>query len=326
MTFTIKQAEPVNDRLLIAMIGPQGSGKTTSALRLATGIVNKTGGKICVIDTEKKRALKYAKSFNFFHIEFEPPFSPKRYDEAVQYAESQGFGAGDVIIIDSTSHEHDGPGGVLEIHDEYMKSKNYNQKFNMLGWNHAKKDRKRFIYFTLQRTPCHVILCFRAKEDLKEVKVNGKTQYINDGLVPVGADEYFYEMDISITLPKGAKGKPDWNQNSSRINEYSDDMPITKLLMNTEQISEETGARLAELTQVGNINDKKEKKPEESLEERTKRISKEIIMKIKSSKDISELLEVSNDCENIINEIKANSVAAHDYVMKEFEAKRLSFG
>jgi len=167
MPFIIKPAKPINNRLLIAIAGPAGSGKTTSALRLATGITQVSGGKICFIDTENKRALQYAGAFEFNHLELDPPFSPSRYDEAIQFAEKQGYKEGDVIIVDSTSHEHDGPGGVLEIHDEYMKSKNNNPKFNMLGWNHAKKGRKRLIYCTLQRTPCHIILCFRAKQDLK---------------------------------------------------------------------------------------------------------------------------------------------------------------
>lgn len=250
MTYQIKPANPINNRLLIAIAGPQASGKTTSALRLATGIVKDTGGKICFIDTENKRALQYAGAFTFNHLELDPPFAPARYDEAIQFAENQGYGAGDVIIIDSMSHEHEGPGGVLEIHDEFMKSKNYNQKFNMLGWNHAKKGRKRLISYTLQRTHCNIILCFRAKQDLKEVQVNGKTQYVNGGLAAIGADEYFYEMNISFILPQGSMGKPDWTEKASRINEFGGDLPITNLLRNTVQISEETGMKLSEFSKA----------------------------------------------------------------------------
>lgn len=253
MTFTIKPAQPINTRLLIAIAGPQGSGKTTSALRMATGIVSATNGKICVIDTENKRALQYAKDFKFNHLELDPPFSPKHYQDAVQYAEKNAYGEGDVVIIDSMSHEHEGVGGVLEIHDEYMKSKNYNQKFNMLGWNHAKKGRKEFISHTLQRTPCHIILCFRAKEDLKEQRVNGKTEYVKMGLAPVGADEYFYEMMINIILPSGSMGKPDWNVPTARINEFGDG-PMKKLLLGTQQINEQTGSELAKICSIGSEN------------------------------------------------------------------------
>lgn len=255
MSFVIKPAIPVNDRLLIAISGMAASGKTTSALRLATGITSVTGGKICVIDTENKRALQYASAFNFNHLELDIPFSPQRYGEAIQFAEKSGYGPDDVIVIDSMSHEHDGPGGVLDIHEEYMKSKNYQNSYTMLGWAHAKKGRKRLISYTLQRTPCHIILCFRAKADLKEVTKNGKKEYVSEGLTIIGGDEYFYEMNISFVLPQGSMGKPDWKEKGCRVNEFGGDMPITKLLHGTQQISEETGKRLAELSQANTVSD-----------------------------------------------------------------------
>lgn len=324
MPFTIKPAQPINNRLLIAIAGPAASGKTTSALRLATGIVQATGGKICFIDTENKRALQYAGAFKFNHLELDPPFSPARYDEAIQFAESQGYGEGDVIIVDSFSNEHEGPGGVLEIHDEYMKSKNYNQKFNMLGWNHAKKGRKRLISYTLQRTPCHIILCFRAKQGLKEAQVNGKTQYVNIGLEAIGADEYFYEMNISLILPQGSMGKPDWSEKASRINEYNQDMPITHLLKNTPQISEETGKRLAELSAVS-LPESAPAEPE-TPEKKTKRMSAELVCSFKECKDAGELQGIMEDAQEELAEIKENSQAAYDYVVKEYESRRLALG
>lgn len=314
MSFIIKPAQPINNRLLIAIAGPQASGKTTSALRLATGIVQTTGGKICFIDTENKRALQYAASFKFNHLELDPPFSPKRYDEAIRFAEKNGYGAGDVIIIDSMSHEHEGPGGVLEIHDEYMKSKNYNQKFNMLGWNHAKKDRKRLISYTLQRTPCHIILCFRAKQDLKEVTVEGKTQYVNTGLAAIGADEYFYEMNICLILPQGSMGKPDWSERASRINEYGERLPITTLLKGTQQVSEDMGKQLAALSQVTLL--------EESVEQKTRRIAAEIVRAISSTTDISDLDYIAEDYKDDLEKIKETSQATYKFVLEQYEMRR----
>lgn len=331
MPFTIKPAQPINDRLLIAIAGPQASGKTTSALRLATGIVQATGGKICFIDTENKRALQYAGSFSFNHLELDPPFSPARYDEAIQFAENQGYGEGDVIIIDSMSHEHEGPGGVLEIHDEYMKSKNYNQKFNMLGWNHAKKGRKRLISYTLQRAPCHIIMCFRAKQGLKEAQVNGKTQYVNTGLEAIGADEYFYEMKISLILPQGSMGKPDWSEKASRINEFGAEMPVTNLLRNTPQISEETGRKLAEFSQAipQGTTEKtaiEPQKTEETVEERTKRIAGEVVRKLKVCEIAGDLEHIMADYQDDLADIKDNSQAAYDYVIKEYNTRLQALG
>lgn len=313
--FTIKPAAPINERLLIAIAGPQASGKTTSALRLATGIVQATGGKICFIDTENKRALQYASAFNFNHLELDPPFSPERYDEAIKFAQANGYGEGDVIIIDSMSHEHEGPGGVLEIHDEYMKSKNYNQKFNMLGWNHAKKGRKRLISYTLQRTPCHIIMCFRAKQGLKEAQVNGKTQYVNTGLEAIGADEYFYEMKISLILPQGSMGKPDWSEKASRINEFGTEMPVTKLLRATEQISEATGKALAE----NSMSSAAEKKDPIKVK------AEELLADLRKCEDAGSLQAEMDASQSILDEIKESSQSAYDFILKQYEAMRTKF-
>lgn len=93
MTFTLRPAVREKIGLLFAVAGASGSGKTFSALLLARGIANGTG-KIAVIDTEAGRALHYAPkpgeqadhtkgTFNFMHLDFQPPFAPERYIEAI---------------------------------------------------------------------------------------------------------------------------------------------------------------------------------------------------------------------------------------------------
>ena len=255
MTFRIAQAMPIAQRLLISIAGPQASGKTTSALRLATGIVRATGGKILVIDTERKRALTYARNFNFMHLELDMPYSPDRYSEAVEYAQQQGFSDKDVIVIDSMSHEHEGPGGVLEMHEQYLDDKAGNDwkkrdNLNMIAWNYAKKGRKRLIHYTLAQAKPHVILCFRAKEKVAMVKDDkGKTKVVTNGFEPIGGQEYFFETQIAIILPEGAAGRADWSEKSSRINEFGDG-PLKRLLHQDVQISEETGFQLAKICAV----------------------------------------------------------------------------
>ena len=321
MTFAIKPAKPINNRLLIAIAGQPSAGKTTSALRLASGIVAHTGGKICLIDTENKRSLEYAKDFKFNHLPFDPPFSPEKYNENINLVENDGYGEGDVIIIDSMSHEHEGPGGVLDMHDEYLTKKAGNDfakrdRFNMLGWGHAKKGRKRLINYTLERTPCHIILCFRARKKTDQVKVGGKTKYVDSGLAPIGADEYFYLMSITMVLPQGSNGKPDWSCPTSRINEYGDG-PIKNLLYNTDQISEQTGISLSELTAF--------KEPVETQEDKTKRMSAEIVRELRGCSDESELYLASEDRAGALDEIKELSQSAYDYIMAEHDKIKSSF-
>lgn len=313
--FAIKPAEPASERLAIAIIGPQASGKTTSALRLATGITQVTGGKILVIDTERKRALTYAKNFKFNHLELDSPYSPERYDQAFQYAEQNGFGEGDVIIIDSMSHEHEGPGGVLELHDTWLDEKagqDYKKrdKMNLLAWNYAKKGRKRFIHFTLAQGKPHIILCFRAKEKVAMVKNDqNKTEVVNSGWQPIGGEEYFFEMKIAIVMPEGSFGKPDWNEKSARINEYGEG-PLKNLLYNTEQVSEETGKRLAEICMAEGQRPKKELPPHAVK-------AQGLVSQIKTYTDVSQLYAYMTkpETETVLEEIKAANPDTHKYVV-----------
>lgn len=251
MPFSIKPAAPIDDRLLIAIAGPQGSGKTTSALKLATGIVQAKGGKICLIDTENNRSLRYSTKFKFDHIDFQPPFGSLRYLEAIQQADAAGY---DVIIVDSMSHEHEGPGGLLEQHEEFLNKKagdDYAKRdqLKMTAWIRPKADRNRLITFGLQRVRAHVILCFRAKEKTEIVRDDkGKNKPVNGGWQMIGGEEFGYEMNIIMVLPPGSKGCPDWSQKCARINDI--DGPLTRLLLDTKQITEETGRKIRELCQA----------------------------------------------------------------------------
>jgi ABC-type dipeptide/oligopeptide/nickel transport system ATPase subunit len=76
--------------LLIGLMGPSGSGKTYSALRLATGIQEVTGGDIYFIDSEARRALHYADSFKFKHVQLDPPFGSLDYLAAIEHCVKQG--------------------------------------------------------------------------------------------------------------------------------------------------------------------------------------------------------------------------------------------
>lgn len=102
MALKIREAKKTQLAVKVLCSGSSGSGKTYTALRLATGIVNKAGGKIVLINTEGNRGELYADDFKYEIIDLEEPFTPESYIEAIQYAISQGA---TVVIIDSLSHE-----------------------------------------------------------------------------------------------------------------------------------------------------------------------------------------------------------------------------
>jgi hypothetical protein len=201
----------------LSIIGPSGTGKTFSALRLATGMQRVFGGDNWLIDTEAGRSLHYAPqkgeqadpargTFNFRRLPFAPPFGPLDYLEAIEHCYAKGARQ---IIIDSMSHEHESVGGVMEIHeaeltrlagDNYQKRKNC----QMLAWQKPKSMRLRLITRMLQME-CNFILCFRAKTKVKFVKGE---EPIELGWQPIAGTEFRYEFLQSFLLLPGARGAP----------------------------------------------------------------------------------------------------------------------
>lgn len=190
MTFQIKPAVRKGTPALIAISGPSGSGKTFSAILVARGLVGPKG-KIIVVDTENKRAEFYADlAGGWNHLDFQPPFSPARYREAMTAAENASATA---IIIDSTSHVWEGEGGVLDMADR-------NNYTGLLKWQAPKMEYKRMLN-ALLRAPVHVIFCLREKEKVKQVRnQKGETEIISDGQTPICEKGFIYEMTVWVQL------------------------------------------------------------------------------------------------------------------------------
>lgn len=209
-TFESKPATRTAVPLMIGLYGPSGGGKTMSALRLATGIRSVTGGDIHVIDTESHRATHYADDFKFVHTHFAAPFCPLDYLDAVEHCKKQGA---KVIIIDSASHMHEGPGGMLEQHDEEMKrlAKAWHTSENatqFAAWAEPKAKVQRFTNSLLQ-VGVSTILCFRSKEKTKPNPDKSSREKLLDlGWMPIASDSLVYEMTVNFLLPPSSNGVP----------------------------------------------------------------------------------------------------------------------
>lgn len=210
--FTAKDAKREQVPLLIGLTGPSGGGKTYSALRLATGIQSVTGGDIYFIDTESRRALHYADQFKFKHVALNAPFGSLDYLSALEFCVNQGA---KVVIVDSMSHEHEGPGGMVDLHDTILDRMAGNDEgkrraMQMLAWSEPKQKRRALINGIL-RLNANFIFCFRAKNTSKPIKRNGRTEVEQMGFMPIAGEEFVFEQTLNALLLPGAGGVPSWH-------------------------------------------------------------------------------------------------------------------
>jgi ABC-type dipeptide/oligopeptide/nickel transport system ATPase subunit len=199
-----RQAVP----LMVGLVGPSGGGKTYSALRMATGMQRVTGGDIFVVDTESRRALHYANQFKFRHVPMPAPFGSLDYLAAAEHCLKRGA---KIVIFDSMSHEHEGPGGVLEQHAAEVErlaggDQAKAERVKMLAWSGPKQARRRMINSFLQM-PMSTIFCFRAKEKLK-IERGQEPKPL--GFMPIAGEEFIYEMTANFLLLPKAGGVPTW--------------------------------------------------------------------------------------------------------------------
>ncbi len=243
-TDAVRSAVP----LLVGLSGPSGGGKTFSGLRLATGIQEITGGDIWGVDTEARRMLHYADMFKFKHMPFPAPFGSLDYLAALEHCVRNGA---KIIIVDSMSHEHEGPGGLLDLHLKELDRMAGNdfgkrERMNMLAWQKPKQNRRALINGILQME-ASFIFCFRAKNTAKPIKnKDGKTEVVQLGYMPICGEEFVFEQTLNALLLPGAKGVPTW------ISGYVGEKQMIKLpeqfrglFAESKPLDESTGRTLA---------------------------------------------------------------------------------
>lgn len=186
--------------LIIGLVGPSGSGKTKSALRLADGFRRVRKGKTFLVDTEQKRSLHHAADHDFEFVPFGEPFGPADYIAAFKHCVSRGATR---IICDSMSHEWEGVGGVLDMHDQEVDRLGISMTFP--AWGKPKREHNRLKQFILQQ-PVDWILCFRAKEKLKKTKA--VKEPVEQGWMPLGGEDLIYECTAKFLLYPQCDGTP----------------------------------------------------------------------------------------------------------------------
>jgi len=201
----IKPVQKDLTKFVVGLASRSGDGKTRSALEVAYGLADFNPSRIGILDTENGRASLYSDVFKgrktnkgthkFLTGNLEAPFSPDRYMRGMrQFAEHEL----DVLIIDSTSHEHEGQGGL----EEYAhRPKNNGEPRKMPDWLGAKRLHKQFVGVLLN-LPFHIICCVRARE---KMDFRNPDKPFSLGVQPICEKNLMFEMTISFMLKEQGK-------------------------------------------------------------------------------------------------------------------------
>lgn len=172
----------------VALIGPAGSGKSFTMLKLARLLAGLTG-KIAAVDTEHGSLSKYADVFDFDVMELDS-FSPQNFLGSLEDAEKAGYS---VFCCDSLSHFWVGADGALEFVDNAQKRAQ--SRDGMSGWKDFRPWERRMVDMMIS-SPMHVIVTMRTKTAYEDQMVNGKKSRVKIGLAPVQRDGMEYEFDL----------------------------------------------------------------------------------------------------------------------------------
>ena len=188
MAIQIRPANRSQSKLRLGISGPAGSGKTYSAILLASGIAPLE--KVVFLDTENGSASMYSDLGKYNVATMSPPYSPEAFISAIKECEDAGM---EVIVIDSASMEWSGPGGVLDIHGKLLGN-------SFTNWAKVTPRHDAFIQAILQ-SKCHIIACTRRKSDYSVDKDSqGKTTITKVGLAAVQRDSFEFELTTEFIL------------------------------------------------------------------------------------------------------------------------------
>lgn len=195
MAFQVKKAKREKIYVKLALMAPSGGGKTYGSLRLASGMADEikkeTGkdAKILLANTEQKRGYYYANEFDYDIVDIEPPHNPEKYVELIDFAVSEGY---DILIIDSSSHEWEGKGGCLELHQQAGGT--------YQAWSKITPRHNRFID-AIADLPIHIIATMRGKDQYEVNKDDrGKTSVQKLGVGAKQRDGFEYEFTCTFLI------------------------------------------------------------------------------------------------------------------------------
>ena len=242
--------------LKVLLSGASGSGKSYSALKVATGIAKECGSGIAYIGTEGSRNKYYADEFDYDLLELEEPFECEKYIEAIDAAVEAGY---KVLIIDSMTHEWK---WLNDVHDKMPGN-------SFTNWGKLKPRHHKFMDKVLN-SPIHIIATARGKDDWVLEDKNGKQVPKKVGMGQQQDKDISYEYTVSLMIAQDT-------------HVASADKDNTKLFDGRfEVLTENDGVRLYEWANKGEAPAPKKETPKYTettydSEDMLKSVKKEII-------------------------------------------------
>lgn len=172
--------------LKVLLSGASGSGKSYSALKIATGIAKQCESDIAYIGTEGSRNKYYADEFNYDLLDLNEPFECEKYMEAIDEAVDAGY---KVLIIDSMSHEWK---WLNDVHDKMPGN-------SFTNWGKLKPRHNKFMDKVLN-SPIHIIATARGKDDWVLEDKNGKQVPKKVGMGAQQDKDISYEYTVSLMI------------------------------------------------------------------------------------------------------------------------------
>jgi hypothetical protein len=196
--FQVEQAVRTKVYPKIGIFSPSGGGKTYTALRLATGMIQEmerlTGKKyeIWFANNEGSRGKYYANEFDYKIIELSPPHEPEVYYDLIDYAEKNNDKCG-VLIVDSLAKEWAGTGGCVEI------ATNMGGAFQN-AWKNV-SPRHRRVMDKLVDSHLTIIATMRGEDQYTtETDEKGKTKPVKLGVGAKQGKDFEYEFTCTFSL------------------------------------------------------------------------------------------------------------------------------
>jgi hypothetical protein len=201
LKLTPKGSEP--RRGLGAIAGPSASGKTFSALLIASGIRDglQADKGIAMIDTELRGNI-YEDRFEFDRYVMDPPFAPEEWLSAFRDLDARYS----VIISDSYSDLHEGTGGLCDIADKSTL------KNPAARWADPKARNKQLMGAVRRLKSQHLFL-LRASDKIEILQDKdehgnpvGKQVVKQLGWQPHAEKNFKYDISFGWMLPPDSRG------------------------------------------------------------------------------------------------------------------------